>query len=406
MAISADRPNATYHVGETVTFTISVLRDGKPVSEGEVAWLLTKDGVPPIRQGIATLKEGKATVSGQLDEPGFLQCRASFSFDGGKVSGIGAAAVDPFLLRPSLPVPDDFDAFWAAKKKELAAVPLDATLTPLPAPKPGIELFDVEAPAVGPMPMRGYYARPAHAAPKSLPAVVTFEGAGVYNTRREPWLLRMAGDGFLSLEVNAHGLPNGKGDEYYVGLERGELKDYAFFGRTSRETVYFLNMFLRDLRGVDFLAAQPEWNGKVLISNGTSQGAGQAIFVAAEDPRITYLSACVPAMCDHSGMVAGRVPGWPRIVPLGADGKPDPVILEAARYYDAVNFATRVRVPACFAVGFVDQIAPPTTGYVAYNALAGGKEMLDSVASPHRIDNAIVEEQHRRIVRQGYPAAP
>ncbi|SDU29239.1 Cephalosporin-C deacetylase [Verrucomicrobium sp. GAS474] len=400
LTIAADRPDAMYHVGETVTFSISVLRGGLPVPEGEVTWSLTKDGVPPVRQGVAAVKEGKATVTGQLDEPGFLQCKAVFAAEGGKAAGIGAAAVDPLLLRPSLPVPDDFDAFWEGKKRELAAVPLNATMTPLPPPQPGIELFDVEAPAVGNMPMRGYYARPAHAAPKSLPAIITLEGAGVYNTRTEPWLLRMAKEGFLSLEVNAHGLPNGKDAAYYVGLEQGDLKDYPFFGRTSRETVYFLNMFLRDLRGVDFLASQPEWNGKVLVANGGSQGGAQAIFVAAEDRRVTYLSASVPAMCDHSGMVVGRVPGWPRLVPVGADGKPDAAVLEAARYFDSVNFASRVRVPACFAVAFIDQVAPPTSGYVAYDALPGKKEMLTSVSSPHKIEASVLEEMRRRILKQ------
>ena len=336
-------------------------------------------------------------VTGQLPAPGFLQCKVVFRTEKETVRGLGAAAIDPLQIKPSLPVPDDFDAFWAAKKTQLKSVPINPKMTPLSKVPPGIELFDVQADAVGDEPMRGLYARPAGAKPKSLPAIITLEGAGVYSTRQDPWLTGWAKDGFISLEVNAHGLPNGQPPEYYQNLERGTLKDYQLFGRTSRETFYFLNMFLRDLRGVDFLTSQPEWNGRVLIASGASQGGAQAIFLAAKDPRITFLSAEVPAMCDLSGMMAGRIAGWP-LVPTAADGKPDPAILETSRYFDAMNFATRIHVPVLFCAGFIDQTAPPTCVYAAYNNVSSEKEMYPAIHSPHRIEPEIWQEVRRRVL--------
>jgi hypothetical protein len=47
--------------------------------------------------------------------------------------------------------------------------------------------------------------------------------------------------------------------------------------------------------------------------------------------RVTFFAAGVPAGCDHSGMVAGCIAGWPKIVPVVA-GKPDAAALEATRY--------------------------------------------------------------------------
>ena len=44
--------------------------------------------------------------------------------------------MDPLLIKPSLPVPDDFEAFWRAQKQKLAAVPLKAHLTPVTSPSP------------------------------------------------------------------------------------------------------------------------------------------------------------------------------------------------------------------------------------------------------------------------------
>ena len=330
--------------------------------------------------------------------PGFLQCKVTFKAEKETIRGLGAAAVDPLHIKPSLPVPDDFDAFWAAKKLQLKTVPINAKLTPVPTAHLAIEIFDVQADSVGDQPMRGYYARPLVAKPKSLPAIITLEGAGVYSTRLDPWLTRWAEDGFMSLELNAHGLPNGRPPEYYQSLEQGALKDYQLIGRTSRDTFYFLNMYLRDLRGIDFLTSQPEWNGRVLIASGASQGAAQAIFLAAEDPRVTFLSAEVPAMCDHSGMLAGRVVGWPRLVPIAADGKPDPAVLETSRYFDSMNFSTRIRVPALFLAGFIDQTAPPTSVYATYNNVLSEKEMYPAIHSPHRIDSEIWEDIRRRIL--------
>lgn len=414
IAVTTDRPDATYKQGEIVTFRISITHQGAPMEEGTVAWSVTKDGVPPVQSGVAEVKNGQASVTGQLAEPGFLQCKAIYKGPTGKdeelARGIGGAAVDPQLIRPSMPVPEDFDAFWAAQRKRLAAVPLNAKMTPVtfstatnppgsPESATPIEIFDVQADAIGDTPMRGYFARPAGARPKSLPAIITLEGAGVYATRRDPWLTGWARDGFLSLEINAHGIANDKPQDFYLGLEKGALKDYQIQGRNSRDTFYFLNMYLRAQRGLDFLAAQPEWDGKILISSGTSQGGAQSIFLAGIDPRVTFLLAAVPAMCDHSGMVTGRVPGWPRLVPLRPDGKPDPAVLETSRYFDSVNFCTRVRVPSLFVAGFIDQVTPPTSVYAAFNALPGaGKEMYPATLSPHRIDPRIWPEIRRRVL--------
>ncbi|MDP6446976.1 MAG: hypothetical protein QF805_24495, partial [Pirellulaceae bacterium] len=57
------------------------------------------------------------------------------------------------------------------------------------------------------------------------------------------------------------------------------------------------------------------------------------------DVRVTIIAAGVPAICDHSGQAAGRVNGWPKLVPTDDEGKPNPKILQASRYVDAVNFA-------------------------------------------------------------------
>jgi cephalosporin-C deacetylase-like acetyl esterase len=192
--------------------------------------------------------------------------------------------------------------------------------------------------------------------------------------------------GCITLFINAHGIPNGKAKDFYTSLAAGDLKDYRTHGRESRETYYFLGMYIRVLRALDFLAAQPEWDGRTLIIIGASQGGAQAIVGAALDPRVTFVVACNPAMCDHTGMVVGRVAGWPKLVPIGPDGKPDAAALETSRYFDTVNFAARVRAPLFGWEGFLDVTAPPTTVFAAYNNVPGKKEITNDISYGHQVN--------------------
>lgn len=400
LSVEADRPEAVYRQGDTVTYKIGLLHQQKPAADQSIDYIVSKDGVAPFQKGSVSLKDGVATVTGSLNEPGFLRCQVTFKDGKETYTALAGAGIDPEKIKPSMPRPADFDAFWDGQLKRLAAVPINPRLTPVAAPadRPGIECFDLQADCIG-APVSGYYSRPVGAKPGSSPARLCVDGAGVRGTD----LLssaRWAGRGVISLAINAHGIPNGQPGTFYADLDRGALKNYRLEGRESRDTYYFLGMFLRVKRALDFLASQPEWDGRILMIEGGSQGGGQAMAGAALDPRVTFYTAMVTALCDHTGMVAGRVAGWPKIVPV-KDGVPDPAILEASRYFDMVNFAPRIKAQGYFWVGFVDQLCPPTTVYAAYNQLKAPKEMVHAIDSGHGLDGmklwpavAAVQQKH------------
>src|SRR5262249_36550651 len=184
--------------------------------------------------------------------------------------------------------------------------------------------FDVQVECVG-KPVSGYFGRPKDAKPKSLPAILFVHGAGVRSASLGSTHWSTLEGGMLSFDINAHGIPNGKPEEFYKALSDGELKGYPSFGREDREQCYFKGMFLRLIRAIDFLTAQPEWDGKTLIVYGSSQGGFQAFAAAGLDARVTFICAGVPAGCDHTGTVVNRINGWPKIVPLDDQGNPDPL---------------------------------------------------------------------------------
>jgi cephalosporin-C deacetylase len=386
VVVRADRANATYHLGEKVVFQLAVTDGGQP-AKGIVDWVILKDGLPTEQKGSAELADGKGLASGSLGEPGFIQVRVAYrpsakaKAKATPVVALGGAAIDPTEIKRSLPVPDDFDAFWDGMKKKLAAVPVEPKLVPVKSPVKDVASFDLTAPALG-LQISGYLSKPVGAKPKSLPIILTVHGAGVSDSSlggSASWAKR----GFLAMDMNAHGLPNGQPKQYYADLYAGPMKDYRFENRADREKAYFTGMMLRLVRAIDVLTAQPEWDGQHVVVSGASQGGYQAIAAAGLDARVTFFAAGVPAGCDHSGMLAGRIAGWPKLVPVVA-GKPDPAVLEAARYVDCMNFATRTKAAGCyFTVGFIDNVCPPTSVYAAYNQVAIPKEIYDDIPSGH-----------------------
>jgi cephalosporin-C deacetylase len=53
------------------------------------------------------------------------------------------------------------------------------------------------------------------------------------------------------------------------------------------------------------------------------------------------------------------------------------------RYFDCVNFATRIKCPGVMTVGFVDGACPPSSVYAAFNALKAPKRMVADPLAGH-----------------------
>jgi alpha-L-fucosidase 2 len=388
LQVSTGRDDAVYKEGDAIVFNITLKRDNTDDTLPEnatVTYELARDGMfhAPIRKGSLAIKDGACTLKSEAGAPGFLHCKVTYAIPGAPRPLIahGGAAIDPLAIRPSMPAPDDFDAFWAAQKKLLADTPANIRLTRVESNVPGVECFDLQADCPGVAPLSAYLARPAGAKPRSLPAIVLPHGAGVVSSRKSI-ALQWARDGFIAIDFNAHGIPNGQPPAFYKNLLNGELKDYRLRGIESRETMYLRTIIMRLLRALDVATSQPEWDGKILVVNGRSQGGGQAIAAAGLDPRVTFIAVEIPAFCDLTAITIGRANGWPRLF-AATEKTPNPRIIEASRYYDAANFVTRTKAQAFFTVGFIDVVCAPTGIYAVYNQIPGVKKIWNHVDTGH-----------------------
>jgi cephalosporin-C deacetylase len=261
--------------------------------------------VPPGTTGTYTIKTNNldviksgdlgTTIETTLSEPAMLYVEVK---SGDRVIHLGAA-VAPTRLKPAVPRPTDFDSFWTEKLKVLSQIPVNPVLTPSESNKPGVDFYTVKLDSVGSH-VQGYLAKPAKEG--KFPALVIFQYAGVYALQPNTVTDRAA-EGWLAFDVDSHDLPPSQAT--------GVSTTYQAIGNTDRETSYFLNMYLRDARAVDYITSRPDWDGKTLVFMGISMGGQQSLVTAALNPKATAVIVNEPSGADSNGDLHGRKAGYP-----------------------------------------------------------------------------------------------
>jgi len=388
--VTSDDASGIYTAEREIVFTI------KP-GEGKSAADLEKASTKILFNGDTELPAEKASADGAItlrvkpSKPGAYRCDVTLPAQGdakAKTSSAGTL-VCPSEIRSVGVEPADFDAFWKAKKDFLKSAPLSFDTTPLSDDQKkavaGAEYADyecftlrIEVPVKGVRPVMGYFVRPKQAKAGGCPAILRLRAAGVSGS----WCIASPKEamnfaktyGALVLDINAHGIPNDKPKEYYVGLENNELKNYSAIGKTNKDDFYFVGMYLRLLRSIDFLCAEKSWNGHHLIAIGESQGGGQALAAAGLDSRVSAISAIVPALC---ALTDPQLAGWPR--PLGWNSKQVVMndetreIAKAVAYCDNVFLASRSKAETQIFAGLIDTTCPATGIYATYNTISTKK---------------------------------
>lgn len=402
--MSLDNEEGVYGKGETARVTILLSSDIVETEgwRGEVSWQRSWSGRWEKSDLPAFGEPFELTFAGE--EPGLIVVRVLLEKKGN--SEASHAESIGLLFQPeeillSTAEAADFDAFWAERKAYWRTLPEEVGLTPVDSADPEIKIRDVTITMKGETPVSGYLAYQVNAKEGSLPGILTLHGAG-FRSANAGGVTRLAKEGFLAMDINAHGLPNGKPDSFYVEAGREIGNDFRSRGMQSREDWYFHGMYLRVVTALDFLAERSEWNGEDLVLRGSSQGGAQVFGGAGLDDRVTVIAASVPAMCDLSGVLAGRRGGWPRPVPANLEGSEEArQIHEVFGYYDSGLFAKRIEAAAIVSLGLVDPTCPADGIQASINNLQGEVIPLYrprmAHAIPHEINLAFDEFIQARV---------
>ncbi len=369
-----------YDVGERVGWTVT-----RPADDAcaHYAYTVKKNNLDAVKTGELDLTAGTATLETALNEPGMVlvnieqECGAAITAARPGIASsdkpapkvkptLLGAAVAPERLRPSEETPSDFDAFWKAELEKLAKIPINPVLTAVTTDKPEITLATVKLDSVDSH-VQGYLAKPTK--PGKYPAMILFQYAGVYKLRPEN-AEKYAEKGWLAFNVDSHDMAPTD--------DAGAPKDYSTLNDDDREKCYFLDMFLRDTRAIDYIASLPDWDGKTIVLTGSSMGGWQSVVTAGLNPaRITAIAVRVPAGADINGGLHGRKSGYPY---WPTD---DAKVAKTSPYFDPVNFAARIRAMTLVGLGLIDTTSPPAGVWTMYNQITAPKAVVPLVDVGH-----------------------
>ena len=380
--VSPDRDSGVYRVSETVKWSVT-LAEPEAALPAELNYSFKAGGAMEIEAGTLKLSAGRAILESKFTEPNTVLLEVWWMEGDERRQVFAGAVAAPDKIEPSIDEPEDFDAFWAAKLAEMAAVPANPKLTPVDVGVAGVSYARVTMDHFRGSTIHGQVARPSEG--KKFPAILRVQWAGVYGLQTE-WVTDRAKDGWLALNILPHDLPIDGDEAFYAEQKDGPLKDYFVLGNEDRETSYFLRMYLSCYRAVEYLKSRADWDGRTLVVTGTSQGGQQTFVTAGLHPDITAALALVPAGADFNGDQQGRAVGFPFWPGMSA-GKDAAAVAETGGYFDIVNFAKRIRAPMLVGVGLEDTVCPPVGIFAAINQLQPYHETVILPDSGHQSVN-------------------
>ncbi len=370
LAAVPDRPSGIYGIADRVGWTLRRLQSADPCT---YRYVVRRNGLDVIASGELRFTGDTARIEVPAREAQMIYVEVTAAGEVAPPLALGAA-VAPMELRPSVPEPKDFDAFWRAGLADLAAVPPDPVLTTRDSGRPGVDYATLVMNTIDGAHIHGQLARPQGRG--RFPALLILQYAGGPYPLQRQWVTDRAAEGWLALNVEPHDVLPDAPPSYYDALPE-QIRNYAAIGRDDPQHSYFRRMYLSDYRAVEYLASRPDWDGRTLVVMGMSMGGQQSLCTAALNHKVTAVLANEPAGADSNGTLHGRLSGYPNW-PAS-----DPRALRTGLYFDTVNCAPRIRAPVLVAMGFIDPTAPPAGIWTAFNRIPGRKEAVPMVDSSH-----------------------
>lgn len=398
--VEPDHESHIYKVGETMKWTVRWEKDGE--IPADVKYRVQSGGLTDIGGGPLKFDGKVAHFESKLDAPNSVLATVSWDGGGPGKQAFGGALADPFEIQPAAKEPEDFGAFWQAKLAELRATPANPKLTDVDVGVEGIKYAKIDFDMPGGQHAHGQIARPDK--PGKFPALFQPQYAGVYPLQKQ-WVTDRAKQGWLAINLIAHDLPIDAPEDFYKRIDAvgGPTHDYFKIGNDDRDKSYYLRMYLSLARAIDYLKTRDDWDGKVLIVEGQSQGGQQSVVAAGLCPDdVTACLPFVPAASDMWAESAGRLSGYPFWYTLTA-GKDADAVRRTSLYFDPGFFARRIKCPVYAGVALRDDLAPPSSVFAMYNQIRSPKEIMILARAKHVDENDLQQPYWRRFENELLP---
>ncbi len=384
VSISTNKQSCRFEVGEQINFLVTSNQSGN------ATYTLQYDKYNPIQTGTVYLQAGVAkTISYTANEPTVINCLVNHN---GNV-GVSSAAVSPFQIQMIEDEPQDFDAFWAGKKAELAAVPIDPQLN-YHSNTAYSTTYRINLGQIDNRRIYGYITIPNGGG--YYPAVITLPpyGTGTGLTVVEPTFAEQSNT--ISMSISIH------------NVEPNQIDNNAYTPNyfLDKDQNYYRYGVLAGIRAIDYLYTRSDVDQSKIGLFGNSQGGGLSMLVAGIDNRVKVCMLTISAFCMHEGYKYGRGSGFPYFL-QAATGPPYPQeeTLQNVKYYDAVYAAARFKGPVLMSVSYLDDTTAPVSNFAAWNQFTGSnKVMIHSTRLGHVSPSRMWEDRFK-LLRRVWPNA-
>lgn len=353
-----------YKTGEKIVFKIRVRYMDEYLEVPYINYSLLSDDGQDENGYIKASEDGWFYIEGSVSVSGFLYIRAEACDENKEpIEGIavynGSAGADINKLFRAAEVPGDYIRFWDKLKSEVEKTEPEVLYCEKRENEAhkDYEIYDMRVRA----PRSDYAAftvsYPKNAKEGSLKLAMFFQGYGVNPTFPRPL------EGYMTVCVNAHSIPNGEKNDFYSELFDNGLKGYGFDAgeNESPETTYWVKMLLRDMQALSYIKDHKLLNKKDYYFIGSSQGGMQAMNMAAHFEKSTAVIMNVPWLSDvHGDELAGR---RANSMPKG----------NGVTYFDTAVAAEFLKCPAYIISGLGDPTCNSATQMALFNAIKSPK---------------------------------
>ena len=281
--------------------------------------------------------------------------------------------------RPDVLEPADFDAFWQNTLEESRAADRGFTLTPAETSVNILLIEDLTFSGFNGEPIRAWVVRPRSDEP--LPTIIEFQG---YNGGRglPGEKLGWGASGYVHILMDTRGQGSGWGSGGDTPDPHGSGPATAGFmtrGITDEREYYYRRVYTDAARLVEQVATMDFVDPTRIALAGASQGGGIAIAAAALAPIARAVMPEVPFLSHFRRAVEATAEEPFTEITRYLSVHRDQVdsVFATLSYFDGVNFARRISIPALFSAALMDGIVIPSTIFAAYNHLASADRSIE-----------------------------
>lgn len=353
-----------YKIGEKMTFKIRVKHMDSYLEIPYIWYSLISDDGQNFEGYKQPAEDGWFYIDASISKNGFVYVQAKACDENKSVIEEiavfnGSAGADVGNILRATKTPDDYEKFWDMLKGEVdkCAPELLYCKEIKKEEHPDFVLCDMRIKA----PWSDYasvaVAYPRDAKKGSLKLAMTFQGYGVRAANFHPK------PGYMTIEVNAHAIPNGENEAFYAEMRDVKLVGYGYdlVENEKPENTYWAKMMLRDLAVIRFFENHELLNKKDYYFVGSSQGGMQACNMAAHFDKATAVILNVPWLSDiYGNEICGRRENK---MPKGI----------GVTYFDTAVAAQYLKCPAYIISGLGDITCNASTQMALFNSINSPK---------------------------------